>query len=159
MNKSGGGVGGSTKGDDMDLSIFSHIKDPIERNSAMKQAAFEFIKENPEKFVELAGLKFIRFWRLWPYAPEYETTKYIVMSLLSYGVVLLLSILFIMKYLKEYFWKVLPIILLIAYFTAVHMVLIGSIRYRLPIEPFLIIFASFMFVKYYNKFFAERKII
>ncbi|NOQ29785.1 MAG: hypothetical protein GQ570_01550 [Helicobacteraceae bacterium] len=151
LNKSGGGVGGSSKGDDMDMSSFDHIKDPVLKNSALKQAAFEFIKNNPERFVELAGLKFIRFWRLWPYAPEYEKPFYIIASLLSYGVVLLLSIIFVTKYIRENFNSTLPIWVLFLYFTAVHMVLIGSIRYRLPLEPFLIIFSSYVIGKQIRK--------
>ena len=146
LNTSGGGVVGSDKGDDMDLSIFSHIVDPVEKNNAMKQAAFEYIKENPDRFIELAGKKFIRFWRLYPYAPQYEKPLYIVMSLLSYGVILLLSIVYALKYLKNNFRTLSPILLLIAYFTVIHMILIGSIRYRLPLEPFLIIFASYTIV-------------
>ena len=157
MNMSGGGVTGSTKGDDMDMSIFSHIQDPIEKNNAMKQAAFEFIKENPNRFIELAGIKFIRFWRLWPYAPEYEKPLYIVISILSYGMVLLFSIVFLVQYLKQYFRTISPILLLILYLTAVHMILIGSIRYRLPLEPFLIMFASVASLKIYQRFKGNPK--
>lgn len=152
LNKSGGGVGGSSKGDDMDLTIFSHIKDPIARNNAMKKEAFLFIKNNPIQFLELSYKKFIRFWRLWPYAPEYESAKYIILSLLSYGIVLLLNIIFLIKYLRIYFIKVLPVLALFGYLTAVHMVLIGSIRYRLPLEPFMIIFASFSMVCIIQKY-------
>lgn len=151
INKSGGGIGSSKKGKDMDLSLFSNIKDPIKKNNAMKQAAYDFIVNNPKRFVELAGLKFVRFWRLWPYAPEYEKPFYIIVSLLSYGVVLLLSILFLIKLKTNDFRRVLPMLLIAAYFTVVHMVLIGSIRYRLPIEPFLLIFSSAYLVNLITK--------
>ena len=151
LNSSGGGTTSDAKGNDLDISIFSHIKEPIARNNAMKQAAFEYIKENPDRFIELAAKKFIRFWRLWPYASEYEKRLYIAMSLLSYGIILLLSILFAFKYLKQYFRVLSPILLLIVYLTVVHMILIGSIRYRLPLEPFLIIFASYTIVNIFKK--------
>ncbi len=142
MNKSGGGVAYGGPNDDMDLSIFSHIRGPIERNNAMKAAAFDFIKENPGRFVELAGKKFVRFWRLWPYAPQYNKPLYIAVSLMSYGVVLLLSIATLLKTGIANWRNYAPFLLFAGYLTAIHMVTIGSIRYRLPIEPFLIVMAS-----------------
>lgn len=142
LNQSGGGVGGGAKGDDMDPAPFTIITDPIQRNEAYKKAALDFITENPGRFVELAGLKFLRFWRLWPYAPEYESSAIILVSLLSYGVVFTLALGFIAAEGWERRRRIAPIMLLIAYLTAVHMVTIGSLRYRLPLEPFLIVFAA-----------------
>jgi Gpi18-like mannosyltransferase len=156
-NQSGGGVTGSVKGDDMNISLFASITNPIEKNNAMKKAAFEFIQENPQRFIELAGIKFIRFWRLWPYAPEYENPLYILISLASYGVILILSIIFSLQYMKVNFRRISPILLLLLYFTAVHMVLISSIRYRLPLEPFLIIFASVVLVNTIYKITNQKK--
>jgi len=48
----------------------------------------------------------------------------------------------------ELLWRrtaraLLPIYLLIGYFTLVHVVTIASLRYRLPIEPFLIVMAAY----------------
>ncbi|MCB5250069.1 MAG: hypothetical protein WCY75_07910 [Sulfurimonadaceae bacterium] len=151
LNKSGGGVLGGTKGTDLDITQFTHIENYFERDKVMKQYALDFIVNNPTRFIELAGLKFIRFWRLWPYAPEYEKVHYIIISLMSYGVMLLLSIIFLIKYLKNYFRMILPILLLVGYFTIVHMILIASIRYRLPLEPFLIIFASYSLINIMKK--------
>lgn len=80
-NSSGGGVerdeaaGGLAKPSDFDAAAvarFAPIADEYEQNEAMKRAAFEYIRENPGRFIEMAGVKFVRFWRLWPYAPEYE---------------------------------------------------------------------------------------
>ncbi len=49
-------------------------------------------------------------------------------------------------YLCVWGWReivaVAPILALIAYFTLVHVALASSLRYRLPIEPFLIVLAS-----------------
>ena len=142
MNVSGGGVGRDNGMSDMDLSIFSHIDDPIVKNNAMKQEALNFIIDNPKRFIELAGVKFLRFWRLWPYAEEFQQWYVVASSLLSYGLVLLLAISFIIKNIKIYFKSFIPIFTLFGYLTLVHMITIGSIRYRLPLEPFLIIFAG-----------------
>ena len=142
LNITGGGVGRDAGPSDMDLSIFSDIVNPVERNHAMKQAAIGYIFANPDRFIELAGIKFVRFWRLWPHTEFYQQWYTIAISLLSYGVVLLLSIGFIFRNSKEHFRRLLPIYALFGYLTLVHMVTIGSIRYRFPLEPFLIIFAS-----------------
>ena len=121
----------------------------------------EYIVNNPRNFVDLAGLKFLRFWRLWPHTEYYKQWYVVAASLLSYGLVLFLAIGFVFRNAKKYFREVIPIFALIGYLTIVHMVTIGSIRYRFPLEPFLIIFACYFlvdvlkdkawFIKFQNK--------
>jgi 4-amino-4-deoxy-L-arabinose transferase-like glycosyltransferase len=153
LNSSGGGVGrdpvnDSVKTDkpaDVDLSVlsrFDEIKNPVARNAAMKAAAYEFIAEQPGRFIELAGLKFVRFWRLWPYAPEYERPAIFVVSVLSFGSVLMLTLFFLATASWRQMGAVSPILVFGAFLTAAHMLTIGSIRYRLPLEPFMIVFAA-----------------
>lgn len=145
MNRSGGGVAYGNADDDLDVKEFSNIQNPIKRNNAFKEAAINFIKENPKNFLKLMGIKFIRFWRLWPHTTHYQQWSIILISILSYGTILALAICFIFAYGKNYL--MIPIYSLAAYLTLVHMVLIGSIRYRFPLEPFLIIMAGFIVAK------------
>lgn len=144
LNKSGGGVAWAKKdiSDDMDMSQFDSIKNPIKRNQAMKDAAFDYISDNPGRFVELVGLKLIRLWRLWPYAEEYKKPHIIVASIVSYGPVLVLFVLSLFTVLPRALRRLSPIIAFIGYLTAVHMVTIGSVRYRIPMEPFLIVMGA-----------------
>jgi len=51
-----------------------------------------------------------------------------------------------------YLKRLTPIFALFGYLTLVHMVTIGSIRYRFPLEPFLIIFAGYFFVDILKKY-------
>ncbi len=148
LNKTGGGI----VGQDVDMSIFNNEKNPILKNNKMKELATDFIINNPHRFVELAGLKFLRFWRLWPHTEHYQQWYVIAASLFSYGVVLFFSIGFFIRHTKIHLRKVLPIYALMGYLTLVHMVTIGSIRYRFPLEPFLIIFASYFFVDFVKKY-------
>lgn len=150
VNKSGGGViaDGIV---DADFSAFDSIDNPVEKSRAKKRAVLKFIKDHPKRFMELSGIKFIRFWRLWPYATEYSQWYLIIVSLLSYGLALLLSLIFTGLYFSSYFRTVLPIYLFTGYLTAVHMVTIGSIRYRFPIEPFLVIFAGFVIQQFLKR--------
>jgi 4-amino-4-deoxy-L-arabinose transferase-like glycosyltransferase len=143
MNRSGGGIGGV----DVDLSLFNNIYDPFQRNAAMQQAAIRYIQQDPARFVRMGAVKFLRFWRLCPYADEYTDWRFVAASVLSYGPVLVLSIIFFLFFSRKVLRLTIPCILLIVYLTAVHMITISSIRYRLPIEPFLIIFAGYALLR------------
>ena len=142
LNKTGGGI----IGEDADLSAFVSETNPILRNNLMKDAALKFIMENPRQFIENSGTKFIRFWRLWPHTSSYQQWYILAASLMSYGVILFAFIGFIFRNSRYYFRKLTPILGLFIYLTAIHMVTIGSLRYRFPLEPFLIIFAGYFFI-------------
>lgn len=142
LNTSGGGVVGGEKGSDVDFSPFASITDPIKRNAAMERAAWTFIRQNPGRFVELAATKFVRFWRLWPYAGEYEKPWIVAASILSYGALLCFTIVYIIRVGRTNFRTLAPILLLTVFLTAVHMATIASIRYRFPLEPFIVILGS-----------------
>jgi hypothetical protein len=87
-------------------------------------------------------LKFNRLWRPSPYAEQYSNIRYILLSAASFGPILVLSILYLLLWGWAERRKILPILMFAGYLTAVHMVFVSSIRYRLPIEPFLIVLAS-----------------
>ncbi len=118
----------------------------------------KYIKNNPKRFLELATKKFIRFWRLWPYTQEFNKSFYIIISLISFGPILFLFILSSLKFLRKFDKKLFPLILIIFYFNFVHIILISSIRYRFPIENFIIISALYFAFTYYNNS-RENKLI
>jgi len=140
MNKTGGGITGV----DVDSAKFFELRhDPIARNEALKRAAFAYIREDPGRFLAMAGVKFLRFWRLWPYAPRYRTMPVIIVSLLSYGVMLAAAIWCLVANSREHWRAFAPIVLTAGYLSLVHMITIGSIRYRFPLEPFLIVLGTY----------------
>ncbi len=147
LNTTGGGTVRADGSKDMDLSQFDKYSSPLEKNRAMKEAAYSFIRENPSKFAKLALLKASRFWRLYPFAPEYQNPLYKILSLLSFTPVLLLTIMFYLQNGRAYLKKTAPILGMCLYLTMVHMVTIGSVRYRLPLEPFMIIIASYQLIQ------------
>ena len=131
------------------------VRDETLHCNSMIRLFKDFIKENPGHFIHLAGKKFVRFWRLWPYAEKYNKTHFIVISILSYGLVLFAFIHFLLFYMIDK-WRIhIPIILFIIFLTFVHMITIGSIRYRFPLEPFIIIYGCYsisqLFGKFHNK--------
>lgn len=130
-----------------DFSQFEKITDVFERDRAYRDAAIKYIAEDPVRFIKLAGLKFTRFWRPWPFAEDYRTPLYIAGSVISFVPVLILSIVYLLFFARGHFVRIFPLLLFIGYLTAVHMIMVGSIRYRLPLEPFLIVFAAAAFTQ------------
>ena len=59
--------------------------DRVERAKAMRQKAWAFMRDHPDRVIELMGTRFLRFWRPWPYAPDYKTPVTVVASLLVLG--------------------------------------------------------------------------
>jgi len=118
------------------------IADERSRQSAYSKAATDYIVAEPIAFLERAARKFVRFWNVVPNAEAYSGTVYQIISALSFGPVLLFAAYCALLW-RRTARALLPIYLLIGYFTLVHVVTIASLRYRLPIEPFLIVMAAY----------------
>lgn len=140
-----------------DFSQFEKIPDLIERDRAYRDAAVKYITEDPVRFVKLAALKFTRFWRLWPFAEDYRTSLYVVGSIVSFVPVLILAIVYLVFFSSGHLVRIFPLLLFIGYLTAVHTIMVGSIRYRLPLEPFLIVFAAAAFTRLVGRIDNSRK--
>ena len=138
LNRTGGGIAGQ----DFDVKLFDGIADPVARDKAMWKAGVSFVSENPQRFAQLAYLKFLRFWRLWPYAQEYASPLYVVASLISFFPILILTIIYLFMWGWRERTRIAPMLAWGAYLTLIHMIMIGSLRYRLPLEPFMIILAA-----------------
>jgi hypothetical protein len=137
LNQSGGGIIG------VDVEVLDEAErlPELEWRNAYRDRALAFIADHPLQWIELAGRKFVRFWRIIPYAEGWNRGIYKWISLLSFGPILGCAMWAVVRYRKD--WRNLfPLFALIAYFTAVHMVTIASLRYRLPLEPFLIVLAA-----------------
>lgn len=113
----------------------------LEDNRIKKRNAIQFISENPTVFLSTCVKRFFRFWHFWPNAPQYSTGWYRWISLLSFVPVFVGAILYLLRS-KQNREKVGLIALFVAYYTAIHAISIGSIRYRFPVEPFLITLAA-----------------
>ena len=111
------------------------------RNNYLYSLAIEEIKKNPRRFVWLLYNKFKRFWNVIPNASQFQRALYKIISILSFGLLLPFFIIGFFLSLKKK--KGLIIHALIIYFTIFHMIFLASIRYRVGIEPFYIIFAVY----------------
>ncbi len=123
-------------------AAFNQINDPIARDRALRNAAFAYIKDNPKHFFMQALVRFQRFWYPWPHTEKYNSFGYIIISLCSFVPVLLMAIVFLILCGREHLRRITPLLLFGTYLTAIHMIFPGSLRYRLPLEPFLIVLAA-----------------
>ena len=138
MNKTGGGI----RGIDYSIEGFKDIADPVEHDRALWNAGIAFVRDHPAHFVKFAGIKFLRFWRLWPYADAYSSPLIILIYVMGYVPVFLLSLLYLARWGFADFMRIAPMLAFAAYLTLVNMVFVASLRYRLPIDPFMIVFAA-----------------
>jgi 4-amino-4-deoxy-L-arabinose transferase-like glycosyltransferase len=111
----------------------------LARQKAYKDTAIEWIVSHPADFAQGIVTKFFRYWNVVPNAAEFRGGLFPIVSLLSFGPILLLAMSCVL--LKRH-QELAPLYALIVIFTALHCVVIASLRYRLPIEPFLIVMAS-----------------
>ena len=122
----------------------------IARDKFLYKMTLKVIKENPNRFLYLLKNKFIRFWNIVPNAPEFEKKfLYRIISVFSFGIMMpffMMGFFTSFKNKKAQFFQSLIIL-----FTVFHMFYLASIRYRLPIEPFYIIFAVYGFFFFYIK--------
>ena len=140
MNMSGGGIG------KVDYDIANVFGDQMPSTEAeadlpLRNAAIEHIRNNPGHFFKMAGIKFLRIWNLVPYAPAVKRNKLALITTLSLLPVLVFAFITLITR-RDLFWHLTPILGFISYLTLVHMVTIGSIRYRFPLEPLLIVIAA-----------------
>ena len=112
-----------------------------ENNQFFKNAALRYIREHPGRFCALAVEKFARFWNPLPNYGPYRRPLGIAVSICAWAPIILLACAGILKRKREI---APPLLLLspVAYFTLLHMVFVGSVRYRTPIMPFVILLAA-----------------
>ncbi|MGE4165309.1 MAG: hypothetical protein AB7E67_04910, partial [Xanthobacteraceae bacterium] len=133
--------GGALMGIDYDINKFSGRGNAIERDKAMRDEALAYIAAHPGRLVEMAGLKIVRFWRLWPVNSGYANPAIIAISIVTFLPLVILTVAAIVMA-RRRLRLLSPILLFGLGYTAIHMILAGTIRYRLPLEPFMLIFSG-----------------
>lgn len=113
-----------------------------------RREAWQFVRENPLRTIELAGIKWARYWKPWPNAPQFDTwwarlllggTFLPQMGFAVWGAWTAWSL-----RQRDPGTRVLLLLSLgpILYFAALHLLFVSSLRYRLPAEyPLLILTA------------------
>lgn len=137
----GAGADWATGADAKTVQRMLDLPDEVARQRAFTSAAIAHIASDPVAFLKRAALKFIRFWNVVPNAQDFRTPLFAVVSAASFGPVLLLAIVCAaFGYAPQR--MLIPFYLLFLFFTLLHVITIASLRYRLPLDPFLIILAA-----------------
>lgn len=113
----------------------------LEWNETFKARARREIRDQPGRILRLAGLKFLRTWNLWPNAQGYRSV-WIKVIAGTWTIVVLASAVCGIRALWRSKATMVGLLLPAAYFTALHIVFVGSVRYRLPAMPMLEVLAA-----------------
>lgn len=117
----------------------------LARSQYLSTAAKDWALENPRRVIDLAARKLARMWSPIPLSSEYGGRRLYVIAAAAYALPLFVAAIIGL-------WHgVLPrsakILLLLPalYFSLVHAITIGSLRYRVPVEPPIAILAASAF--------------
>lgn len=140
------------------------------KDAICRRAAWDWIRAHPWESIALAGRKFARTWSPWLHAPGHSTIAYQAVSLLTVIPAFLLALagVWLLRRVNEgastglidthapprhvLFLLLTPI----AYFTLVHMVLIGSVRYRVPVMPLVFLLGGVSLTALMNRIRGRR---
>ncbi|MDX1947235.1 MAG: glycosyltransferase family 39 protein [Pirellulaceae bacterium] len=111
----------------------------------MQGAALAFARANPGRVAELAGIKLLRMWNLWPNAAELGSTTLRLALATTYLPVMLLAVAGAWRFSRRG-WPYVLCWLPAVYFTLLHVIFVSSIRYRQPAMLPLIVLAAGMLV-------------
>jgi 4-amino-4-deoxy-L-arabinose transferase-like glycosyltransferase len=125
-----------------------------ERDRELSRLSWQAIKQDKWRITKLAGTKILRTWSPWPNNPEHRNGLSAWVGALFTIAVLLATVVGSVRLLRERrpvgsgnrrpsnAWLLVILLLPAFYFTAVHSVYVGSLRYRLPVMPMLCVVAG-----------------
>lgn len=119
------------------------------RDRALRDAALEHIRHDPRRVARLAGVKLLRTWSPVPNVAEYRSGAVGLVSAVYTVPVLMGAIVGAWRAGRRRGGPRRLIVLAwltVLYFTVVHCVYIGSVRYRVPLMPLLSISAAGVFL-------------
>jgi hypothetical protein len=108
-----------------------------ERSAMFKADAVQFIYDNPHRFIELCFIRLIELWKV--YSPRVRLLHSLGI-IASFGLILPFFFIQVIRC----GWRSPPeilMLLIVASHTAVHMIFTSIVRYRIPIEPLIIVIA------------------
>ncbi len=129
-----------------DYIIGVSIKNEVERDKFFYKKAINYYITYPEKFFILAIKKFLKFWRFLPHKGRIYgvNEKFMFIVGLIYVPIFVLFIIGLYMFFSKTFSHESFIILLpIICFCLIYSIFWSQIRYRIPIEPYIIILASY----------------
>ncbi|MEX0865819.1 MAG: glycosyltransferase family 39 protein [Pirellulales bacterium] len=109
-----------------------------------RRDAVTWARQHPRRAVELAGVKFLRTWNVWPNADEFGATWMRLLLFATYTPLMILALLGVWRF-RRLGWPVLLCCLPAVYAALLHVVFVGSIRYREPaLMPLAVLAAAWL---------------
>ncbi len=114
----------------------------VERSTYLAKLASDYALSNPARYLRLAGAKIARTWSPMPLSDEFKSNRMYVLA--GLGVVGPLFLLGIYGLTSKKMNRSMKLYLLLpaVYFTAVHAMTVGSLRYRVPVDVPIAILAA-----------------
>lgn len=107
----------------------------------MRDAALRWAVNHPMEALRLAGVKFLRIWNVWPNEPTLANWRFGLLVLVGYVPLLIAGAYGAWRWASAG-WPYQLCFLPAFYFTALHMIFVGSIRYRQPAMVALLVLAA-----------------
>jgi 4-amino-4-deoxy-L-arabinose transferase-like glycosyltransferase len=126
------------------MRVWSLPGNETTRDSAFTHRALETIAADVPSFLRLSLSKSLEFWALYPRPMNEDRPRLSIeklASLLSYGLLLPFALVWLFVSLRRSRVAILVLLLLLAY-TLVHAVILSKVRFRLPLDAFVIIYGS-----------------
>ena len=131
--------------------------DEVARDRTFRDLAIAEMRRDPGRVLRLAGVKLLRTWNPFPNVETYRGGWIAWISAAWTVPIVLGAVVFAVRSRRRTALQVM-IWLPIAYFTLVHCVYIGSLRYRIPLMPFLELAAAAALVSTFRSLaFAGRE--
>lgn len=107
----------------------------------MRDAAVSWARQHPSEVLRLALVKFVRIWNIWPNEPAFSRPIVRLAVVFTYVPLLLLGLVGAYQAIGRG-WPYVLCFLPAVYLTMLHMIFIGSIRYREPAMVGIIVLAA-----------------
>jgi len=112
--------------------------DELQWDAYFRDRAWQALRDDPTRAVQLAGRKFLRTWSLIPNVKTYRHGASAVVSAIWMGVALLFAFVGFCTHSKTWRCK-LTLLAPVVAVTLLHMVFVGSVRYRVPVMPMVLV--------------------
>jgi len=113
----------------------------LQRDAFLQGQALQTMRRDPARVLRLAAVKFVRTWNIWPNFSDYRSVKLRAVSAAYMVPVLILAAIGLWA-LRDRLRVALVLLLPAMYWTALHCVFVGSLRYRQPAMPFVEMLAA-----------------
>ncbi len=125
-------------------------KDQLFIDSIHKQFAVEMIRDYPVAYLKGCGYRFLRFWFNLGFGTTPSMQTYVLT--LGHGTLMILSLIAFAWSPGDWVRRSIPLVLLLGYFTGMHMLITAWPRYAYPVVPYLLIFSAFTLTQLAERF-------